>query len=65
MKNVKFCRKTHKFLPKRCLFVPFHFLSFKWKRVQPTIKYVENEISNSTSYTHTHTHTHKRREAKT
>ena len=36
MKNVEFCRKTSKFLSKRCLLI--------------LIKNLENEISNSTSH---------------
>ena len=46
------------------------FLLFKWKGVKPQvclIKYVQNEISNSTSHTHnthTHTHTHTQEEQK-
>ena len=54
IKNVEFCRKASKFLPKRCVFI--HFLYFFYlneiKGVQPRsmshlIKYVENETSNS------------------
>ena len=52
MKNVEFCRKTSKFLPKRCLFILcIFYLSEKELNQQVClIKYVENEISNSTSH---------------
>ena len=37
MKNVEFCRKTSKFLTKRCLFfVDFPYFLFKLKGVKPT-----------------------------
>ena len=37
MKNVEFCRKTSKFLTKRCLFVYFlYFYLNEIKGVQPT-----------------------------
>ena len=51
MKNVEFCRKTSKFLPKRCLFIfCIFYLNEKEVNQQVSlIKYVENEISNSTS----------------
>ena len=50
MKNVEFCRKTSKFLPKRCLFILcIFYLSEKELNQQVwLIKYVENEICNST-----------------
>ena len=52
MKNVEFCRKTSKFLPKRCLFIfCIFYLNEKGLNQQAClIKYVENEISNSTSH---------------
>ena len=52
MKNVQFCRKTSKFLPKRCLFVfCIFYLNEKELNQQVCLmKYVENEISNSTSH---------------
>ena len=52
MKNVEFCRKTSKFLPKRCLFI-FYIFYLNEKDLNQQlclIKYVENEISNPTSY---------------
>ena len=51
MKNVEFCRKTSKFLPKRCLFVCL-FVCFEKEFNQQVclIKYAENEMSNSTSH---------------
>ena len=51
MKNVEFCRKTSKFLPKRCLFI-FCIVCLNEKELNQQvclIKYVENEISNSIS----------------
>ena len=50
MKNVGFCRKTSTFLPKRCLFIFFIFYLNEKELNQQVcpIKYVENEISNST-----------------
>ena len=52
MKNVEFCRKTSKFLPKRCLFIfCIFYLNEKELNQQVCLtKYVENEISNSTSH---------------
>ena len=52
MKNVKFCRKTSKFLPKRCLFIfcIFYLNEKELNQQVCLIKYVENEISNSTSH---------------
>ena len=52
MKNVGFCRKTSTFLPKRCLFIFFIFYLNEKELNQQVcpIKYVENEISNSTSH---------------
>ena len=51
-KNVEFCGKTSKFLPKRCQFIFCIFL-FKWREAKPVCltTYVENEISNSASNT--------------
>ena len=54
MKNVEFCGKTTKFLPKRCLFL-FIFCIFylngkELNQQLCLIKYAENEISNSTSH---------------
>ena len=51
MKNVAFCRKTSKFLPKRCLFIfCIFYLSEKELNEQVClIKYLENEISDSRS----------------
>ena len=49
MKNVEFCRKTFKFLPKGCLFI-FCIVCLNEKELNQQvclIKYVENEISNS------------------
>ena len=50
MKNVEFCRKTSKFLPKICLFIfCIFYLNEKELNQQVCLmKYVENEISNST-----------------
>ena len=52
MKNVDFCGKTSKFLPKRCLFIfcIFYLNEKELNQQVCLIKYVENEISNSTSY---------------
>ena len=52
MKNVEFCRKTSKFLPKRCLFIfcIFYLNEKELNQQICLIKYVENEISNSTSF---------------
>ena len=52
MKNVDFCMKTSKFLLKRCLFIfCIFYLNEKDLNQQVfLIKYVENEISNSTSH---------------
>ena len=50
MKNVEFCRKTSKFLPKRCLLI-FCILYLNEKELNQQVylvKYVENKISNST-----------------
>ena len=51
MKNVEFCRKTSKFYPKDvCSFSTFFYLNEKELNQQVCLlKYVENEISNSTS----------------
>ena len=52
MKNVEFCRKTSKLLPKSCLFIfCIFYLNEKELNQQVfLIKYVENEISNPTSH---------------
>ena len=52
MKNVEFCGKTSKFLPKRCLFIfCIFYLNEKELNQQVCLmKYAENQISNSTSY---------------
>ena len=52
MKNVEFCRKTSKFLPKRCLFIfcIFYLNEKELNQQVRLIKYVKNEISNSTSH---------------
>ena len=52
MENAEFCRKTCKFLPKRCLLIfCIFYLNEKGLNQQAClIKYVENEISNSTSH---------------
>ena len=57
IKNVEFCRKTSKFLPKRCLFIfcIFYLNEKELNQQACLIKYVENEISNSTSYKKTKT----------
>ena len=52
MKNVDFCRKTSKFLPKKCLFI-YCILYLNEKELNQQvclIKYIENEICNCTSY---------------
>ena len=51
-KNVEFCAKTLKFLPKRCLFIfCIFYLNEEELNLQVfLVKYVENEISNPTSY---------------
>ena len=52
MKNVEFCRKTSKFLPKRCLFIfcIFYLNEKELSQQVCLIKYVENEICNSFSH---------------
>ena len=52
MKNVEFCRKTSKFLTKRSLFIfcIFYLNEKKLNQQVCLMKYVENEISNSTSH---------------
>ena len=52
MNNVEFCGKTSKFLPKRCLliFCIFYLNEKELNQQVCLIKYVENEISNSTSH---------------
>ena len=53
LKNVEFCWKTSKFLPKRCLylfsFCIFYLIEKELNQQAYLIKYAENEISNSTS----------------
>ena len=51
IKKVAFCRKTSKFLLKRCLFIfcIFYLNEKELNQQVCLIKYVENEISNSTS----------------
>ena len=53
LKNVEFCWKTSKFLPKRCLylfsFCIFYLIEKELNQQVYLIKYAENEISNSTS----------------
>ena len=58
MKNVEFCRKTFKFLPKRCLLSSciFYLNEKELNQQVCLIKYVENETSNSTSHTHKKNH---------
>ena len=52
MKNVEFCWKTSKFLPKRCLFIfcISHSHEMELNQQVRLIKYARNEISNSTSH---------------
>ena len=52
VKNVEFCRKTSSFLPERCLFIIciFYLNENELNQQVCLIKYVENEISNSTSH---------------
>ena len=54
MKNVEFCWKTPRFLPKRCLFIfgISHLHEMELNQQVRLIKYARNEISNSTSHTH-------------
>ena len=49
MKNVEFCRKTSKFLPKRCLFILciFYLNEKELNQQLCLIRYIENEISTS------------------
>ena len=51
-KNVAFCRKTSKILPKRCLFIfcIFYLNEKELNQQVCLIKYVENEICNSISH---------------
>ena len=52
MKNVEFCRKTSKCLPKRCLLI-FYIFYLNEKELNQQVcltEYVENQISNSTSH---------------
>ena len=52
MKNVEFCKRTSKSLPKRCLFTFCIFYLNKKELNQQAclIEYVENEIYNSPSH---------------
>ena len=53
MKNVEFCRKTCKCLPKRCLFI-FCIFYLNQKELNQQVcltKYVENKIFNFASLT--------------
>ena len=52
MKNVEFCGKTFKFLPKRWQFVfcLFYLNEKEFSQQVCLIKYVENENSDSTSH---------------
>ena len=54
MKNVKFCGKTSKFLPRRCLclfiFCIFYLNEKELNQQVYLIKYAQNETSNSTSH---------------
>ena len=52
IKKVEFCRKKSKFLPKRYLliFCIFYLNEKELNQQVCLIKYVENEISNSTSH---------------
>ena len=52
MKNVEFFRKTSKILPKRCLFIfcIFYVNEKELNQQVCLIKYLENEISSSTSH---------------
>ena len=54
MKNVEFCGKTSKFLPKSCLclfiFCIFYLNEKELNQQVCLIKYAENGISNSTSH---------------
>ena len=47
MKNIEFCRKTSKFLPKRCLFIfcIFYLNEKELNQQVCLIKYVQNDIS--------------------
>ena len=51
-KNVELCRKTSKFLPKRCLLILciFYLNEKELNQHVCLIKHVEKEISNSTSH---------------
>ena len=52
MKSVEPCRKTTKFLPKRCLFIfcIFYLNENELNQQVCLIKHEENDISNSTSH---------------
>ena len=54
MKNVEFCGKTSKFLPKKCpclfIFCIFYLNEKELHQQVCLIKYAENKISNSTSH---------------
>ena len=53
MKDLEFCRKASKFLPKICLFIfcIFYLNEKELNQQVRLIKYVENTISNPTSHT--------------
>ena len=52
MKDLEFCRKASKFLPKICLFIfcIFYLNEKELNQQVCLIKYLENEISSSTSH---------------
>ena len=52
MKDLEFCRKASKFLPKICLFIfcIFYLNEKELNQQVRLIKYVENAISNPTSH---------------
>ena len=52
MKNLEFCRKTSKFLPKKCLFIfcIFYLNEKELNQQVCLIKYLQNKISSSTSH---------------
>ena len=52
MKDLEFCRKASKFLPKICLFIfcIFYLNEKELNQQVRLIKYVENAISNRTSH---------------
>ena len=64
MKNIEFCGKTSKFLPKRCLFI-FYIFYLNEKELNEQvclIKYEENEISSSNSHRERQTERERERE---